>query len=75
MNAEAPTSAVVEALLDRKRQLELEAAQIQARLDEVRDLLGLVNGPRRVGRPRRQPPPETAPDPEPEPSFEMPEAS
>jgi len=61
MTIEPPNhSQLIEALQDRRRQLELDVAQAQARLDEVRDLLGMATtGPRR--RVRRQPPPDIGP--------------
>jgi hypothetical protein len=63
--------AVLEALCARERQLEVEAASLAARLDEIRDLLAHVRGPRR-GRPRKpqqwvtHPLPTVAPEPEPD---------
>jgi hypothetical protein len=52
------THPVIEALRDRKRQIELDLATNTARLEEVNDMLAMLQGPRR-GRPRRPPPPPT----------------
>jgi hypothetical protein len=57
MNDE-PNSQMIEALRERQRQIELEISQLQARAEEVADMLVMLQGPRR-GRPRRQPPPPT----------------
>ena len=54
--SDEPNNPMIEALRDRKRQIELDLATTQARLEEVQDLLAILNSPRR-GRPRRPPPP------------------
>jgi hypothetical protein len=46
-------SAALEGLRIRERELEMDAVAIKARVDEIRDLIGLLeHGGRRRGRPR-----------------------
>ncbi len=56
MNSDSPTNPLLDVLRDRERALELEHAQVLARLEEVRELLAYGNTPRRRIH-RRQPPP------------------
>jgi hypothetical protein len=55
------THPAIEALRDRRRQIELDLATNTARLEEVNDMLAMLQGPRR-GRPRRPPPPQSLSD-------------
>ena len=50
-------TAALEGLRLRERELELDAVAIKARVDEIRDLIGLLEHPRRkAGRPRKSEP-------------------